>query len=78
MKQRVVNQVDTEKLVAIRTRRMTRAELVVAVKYWGHKSIENLETGRTRVSDRLIARVCEVLEIDPSEIEPRERKRRAS
>lgn len=74
-----VNQIDTKRFVELRSKRMTRPQLVVAVKYWGARSIENLETGRKRVSERLIDRACEVLEIERSQIEPpRERNRRAS
>lgn len=56
---------------------MTRTQLGLATGY-GKKSIYNLETGKERVSERLIDRVCEVLEIERRQIEPRESKRRAS
>lgn len=75
MKERVI---DTEKLVEIRRRKMTRTELAAAVDRT-EQTIYNLETGKVKVSDKLINRVCAVLGIEPHEIEIKsERKRRAS
>ena len=65
--------IDTEKLVEIREERMSRVELAARVQY-GEKQIYNLETGKGRVSERLINAVCGVLEIDRDEIEVRPRK----
>lgn len=73
-----VNQIDTDRFAAILKRRgMTRTQLSLATGY-GKKSIYNLETGKERVSERLIDRVCEELKIDRKAIEPRENRRRAS
>lgn len=73
MKERVV--IDTDKLIQIREKRkLSRVAVAAAVKY-GEKQIYNLETGRGRVSSRLIDAVCGVLEITPEDIEVRGGKR---
>lgn len=67
MKNRVA--IDTEKLIRIReNRRLSRVDIAARLKY-SEKQIYNLETGRGRVSIRLVDAVCGVLEITPEDIE---------
>lgn len=76
MKYRVTpTKIDTEKLIAIRRQRDMSKEEVAAKAGYTERHLSNLENGTAGVSRRFIKRICEVLDIEFSDIEIREKRR---